>query len=236
MLQSEQIDKLATALAKAQGAMVNPERNRTVKVTTRGGSSYEFKYATLDAILGTIRKPLADNGLSFTQTLANGEGGKFRLVTSLLHESGQWVRSEQPILVQEQGNQAFGSALTYARRYAVTAMLGIAADEDDDANGADGNRIDDKKDRDGNRTDDKKDDLGASGKKPTPSSKGNPDATVQWASGLRDKIDASSSLTELGKFDAEVNARKDLPAVTVTFLKQRVDDRRAFLMQKPAAA
>ena len=132
------IDQLATALAKAQAVITNPARNREVEVRTKTGGSYKFRYATLDAIIDAIRKPLTDNGLWFTQTLENGDG-KYRLVTTLLHSSGQSLRSETPLLLQDAGNQAFGSALTYMRRYALTAMLGVAADEDDDGNAADGN-------------------------------------------------------------------------------------------------
>lgn len=143
-MQSEQIDKIAAALAKAQGAMQNPPRNREVRVSTKTGGSYAFKYATLDAIMDAVRQPLSDNGLSYTQTLANGDG-KYRLVTKLLHESGQFLVSETPLLLNGGGNQEFGSALSYMRRYSLTAMLGIAADEDDDANSADGNTITDSK-------------------------------------------------------------------------------------------
>ena len=139
MRSSEHINDLAAALAKAQAAIESPPRNRTVKVSMKTGGSYEFAYATLDAIIDAVRKPLTDNGLWFTQTLANGEGGKYRLVTTLLHSSGQYVQSETPLLQTEAGNQAFGSALTYMRRYALTAMLGVAADEDDDGNAAEGN-------------------------------------------------------------------------------------------------
>lgn len=134
------IDKIALALAKAQAKITNPERNREVTVKTKTGSSYKFKYATLDAIIDHIRPHLTENGLWFTQTLANGDG-RYKLITTLVHESGQSISSETPLLVQGQGNQEFGSALTYMRRYALTALLGIAADEDDDANAADGNTV-----------------------------------------------------------------------------------------------
>ena len=137
------IDKIAAALAKAQSCLSNPERNREVTVISKKnpGVRYTFKYATLDRIIDHVRKPLTDNGLWFTQTLETADGGKYKLVTTLLHESGQFIRSETPLLVEESSNQAFGSALTYMRRYALTAMLGIAADEDDDTNRADGNTI-----------------------------------------------------------------------------------------------
>lgn len=145
MNHSETITDLAAALAKAQGALVNPGRNREVTVKSERGS-YKFKYATLDAILDAVRKPLADNGLAFTQALGAADG-KLALVTLLTHTSGQWLRCEMPVTVEGPGMQRLGSAQTYARRYAISSLLGIAADEDDDANSADGNTIIDQKDR-----------------------------------------------------------------------------------------
>jgi len=147
MLHSEQIDKIAGALAKAQSAFINPPRNRTVTVKTQSSGSYEFSYATFDAIIECVRKPLAENELSYTQTVEIADDGKPRVVTTLMHSSGQWIGSTLPLMVDRPGNQAFGSALTYGKRYALTALLGIAADEDDDANSADGNGIERKTDR-----------------------------------------------------------------------------------------
>lgn len=141
-------DKIATALAKAQEKITSPPRNREVEVVSkRTGGRYTFKYATLDSIIDHVRPSLTENGLWFTQTLESGDNGKYRLVTTLLHSSGQTIRSETPLLVEDGGgNQAFGSALTYMRRYSLTAMLGVAADEDDDANTADGNTVESQKD------------------------------------------------------------------------------------------
>ncbi len=132
---------LIAALAKAQSVMTSPARNREVKVRTKSGGTYSFRYATLDHIIEAIRKPLTENGLWFTQVLESDEGGKYRLITRLLHESGESIESRTPLLVENTGSQAFGSALTYMRRYALTALLGIAADEDDDANTADGHTV-----------------------------------------------------------------------------------------------
>lgn len=152
MKTTEQVNEIAAALAKAQGMLTNPERNRTVRVTSRKtGTSYEFSYATLDSIIALIRKPLSDNGLSFTQNFCDGENGKLRLETTLWHTSGQWIRTDIPVIVDGNEAQAFGSAMTYAKRYALTALLGIAADEDDDGNAADGNKVE-RKDRNGART------------------------------------------------------------------------------------
>lgn len=146
-MQSEQIDKLAAALAEAQKEITSPPRNREVEVfSKRTNSKYKFKYATLDAIIEHVRPALTKNGLWFVQTLANGDG-KYRLVTTLTHASGQWISGETPILAESTDNQAFGSALTYMKRYALSAILGIAADEDDDANAADGNTVEDSRDR-----------------------------------------------------------------------------------------
>ena len=132
---------LVAALAKAQSVITAPARNRVVTVRTRTGGSYTFRYATLDHIIEGIRKPLTDNGLWFTQIIERDEDGKYRLVTRLLHESGEAIESHTPLLVEDKGNQAFGSSLTYMRRYALTALLGIAADEDDDGNSGDGHTV-----------------------------------------------------------------------------------------------
>lgn len=139
MNQSEQINSLVEALAKAQGQIQNPQKNKVVNVRTKAGGSYEFSYADLTAIIDAIKKPLADNGLAYTQVLTQPDGARYKLVTKLMHSSGQWISSETPLFVEEQGSQAFGSALTFMKRYALAALLGVAADSDDDANAADGN-------------------------------------------------------------------------------------------------
>ena len=144
---SPEVDKLIAALAKAQGVICAPERNKTVKVTPRsGGAPYSFKYATLNGIIEAIRKPFSDNGLWFTQVLVylsdETQIRHYGVVTTLWHESGQYIRSEVPLIVDNiSNNQQFGSALTYMKRYALSALCGIAAEEDDDGNIADGNEI-----------------------------------------------------------------------------------------------
>lgn len=133
---SENIDDLAFALAEAQGRINSPAKNREVRVTMKSGGSYSFKYATLDAVIEAVRAPLSAAGLAFIQTLGADGSGKYRLATTLVHASGQWISSETPLLVEEKTSQGFGSALTYMRRYALCAMLGVAADEDDDGGAA----------------------------------------------------------------------------------------------------
>ena len=121
MKTSEQISELAAALAAAQGMMQNAIMNRV-------NPHFKSKYADLAAIWDAARKPLSANGLSIVQTIGDGV-----LHTRLLHTSGQWIASEHPLPLSGRP-QEIGSALTYARRYSLSALIGIAADEDDDAN------------------------------------------------------------------------------------------------------
>jgi hypothetical protein len=123
MKTSEQISELAAALAKAQGMMDNAVMNRI-------NPHFKSKYADLAAIFDAARKPLSANGLAIVQTIGDGV-----LHTRLLHTSGQWIASEHPLPMSGRP-QEIGSALTYARRYSLSALIGIAADEDDDATGA----------------------------------------------------------------------------------------------------
>ncbi len=129
---SDPCNDLIAALVKAQAKITNPPRSREVVVHTRTGPGYSFKYAPLDTIIEHVRKPLTDNGLWFIQPLQQ-ENGKYQLCTLLFHTSGQYVRSEHPLLTEGGGNQAFGSALTYMRRYSLEAILGLAAQDDDDS-------------------------------------------------------------------------------------------------------
>lgn len=123
---------LAAALARAQAAFPAISREKEVTVPTKTGGSYKFKYAPLDAILAAVRGPLAANGLAIVQLLDEDV-----LVTSLLHADGAVLSGRTPI-PQTEGIQAYGSAITYLRRYALQAILGIAAEEDDDGNRAAG--------------------------------------------------------------------------------------------------
>lgn len=129
---------LANALALAHESIENPKKNKTVRVATRDGREYGFSYADLSAVIDAIRVPLAKNGLSIVQMLEQDEQGKFRLLTALYHSSGQCIQSRWPLFVEDGTNQKFGSALTFMRRYSISALLCLAADDDDDGNVADG--------------------------------------------------------------------------------------------------
>lgn len=136
---SPEIGHLAEALAKAQADFPEISRNREVTVRTKAGSEYKFRYATLDTILSCTRRPMADSGLSLTQLIETHDGHVV-LKTVLLHSSGQWIMSETPIPVS-MGPQEFGSMLSYMRRYAISAILNLASQDDDDGNIAEGNAI-----------------------------------------------------------------------------------------------
>ena len=132
MQTSEQINELATALAKAQGEI-------TGALKDSANPFYKSRYADLASCWDACRAALSKNLLAVMQTTVAGDGVLW-LHTRLAHTSGQWVESETPILPKDDSPQAMGSALTYARRYALTAMVGIAQ-VDDDGNAASGKAV-----------------------------------------------------------------------------------------------
>ena len=126
MTRSESIDLLAGALVKAQSEFLPIARKKKVLVKSDRGS-YEFMYAPLDDVVSAIRPILAANDLAFTQ----GVSGEF-LITTILHKSGQSISDSMPLKGGGTA-QAYGSELSYKRRYAVSAMLGLVTEDDDDA-------------------------------------------------------------------------------------------------------
>jgi hypothetical protein len=128
MQKSEQINELATALAKAQGQLGKAK-------TDSVNPHFKSHYADLESVWDACRIPLSSNGLSITQ-IVSGQN----LTTLLLHSSGQFISSEHPILVRDASPQAFGSGLSYARRYSLAALVGITQG-DDDGNAAQGKSI-----------------------------------------------------------------------------------------------
>lgn len=134
MKRSDSITELAKALTK-----FNTEATKVVK----DGKNPHLKnsYATIDAIMETIRPILAKHGLNIMQ-FVEGDGAQIQIKTLLLHESGEWMESEPLTLRPEKMTaQGLGSATTYGRRYSLTAFLGLATgDEDDDGNAASGTK------------------------------------------------------------------------------------------------
>jgi hypothetical protein len=129
MQSSEQINELATALAKAQGEI-------TGALKDSANPFFKSKYADLASCWDACRAALSKNGLAVVQAPGT-EATVTYLTTTLLHSSGQWMRSSLIVTPKDDTPQAMGSALTYARRYALTAMVGIAQ-VDDDGNAASG--------------------------------------------------------------------------------------------------
>lgn len=128
MNKSESIKELAAALAKAQGAMKGA-------VKDAANPFFKSKYADLSSVVDAIREPFAKNGLAYIQLGEATEQDEVRVETVLTHESGEWISSVLTLPVAKNDAQGFGSALTYARRYALSAMAGVAP-EDDDGNAA----------------------------------------------------------------------------------------------------
>lgn len=141
---------LNAALAAAQAEFPLIPKNKEVTVRPRdGGTPYKFKYATLETIFGAVRPALAKNGLSLSHRI-DLEEGKTKVVAVLAHKDGG--KAECPFPIQLSGKmQEQGSAITYARRYTAQCILGVAADDDDDANTADGNTIEDSRESNGKK-------------------------------------------------------------------------------------
>lgn len=132
MNKSDSITKLAEALSAFQGELKPAKKDEV-------NPFFKSKYADLASIYEVIREPLAKHGLSVAQLPYVWNDDKVILTTMLLHSSGEWLSSELLVTpVKANDPQSMGSALTYARRYALGAILGVAAEEDDDAETASG--------------------------------------------------------------------------------------------------
>lgn len=132
-MKSESIANLAKALCETQKALRSAMKDSI-------NPFFNSSYANLSAVWDVARKPLTDNGLSVSQLPGRSDASKVCLSTLLMHVSGEWVCSEFEMPYVKQDPQAVGSAITYARRYALAAILGIVADEDDDGNKASGKK------------------------------------------------------------------------------------------------
>src|SRR3954449_7460569 len=135
---SETIGTIAGALAKAQIDLQNPEKSLTATIRSpfpREGDR-SFRYASLSAGLDLVRKSLGRQEIATVQTTSIDEaGGLIRLTTTLAHASGEWVSSDWPVcpVSETAAPHRMGAALTYARRYALFTLVGIAGEDDLDA-------------------------------------------------------------------------------------------------------
>src|SRR5215831_3720578 len=135
---SESVAALASALAKAQAELVNPEKSLTATIRTGrpGEGERSFRYAPLSSGLDIVRKTLGQHEIATLQTTAIDQAaGMVHLTTTLAHASGEWIASDWPVCpIAETANpQRMGAALTYARRYALFTLVGIAGEDDLDA-------------------------------------------------------------------------------------------------------
>jgi hypothetical protein len=134
---SESIAAIATALAKAQTELFNPEKAMVGTVyNNRSDSPQSFRYASLSSGLDIVRKTLGGQQIALTQTTdIDRTSGMVNLTTVLLHTSGEWISSHWPVcqLSETSAPRRMGAALTYARRYALFTMVGIAGEDDLDA-------------------------------------------------------------------------------------------------------
>jgi len=134
---SNDIGELVKALVKVQSELKHPKKDKD-------NPFFKSKYADLTQIVETCRPVLQENGFAVAQPCGVNEQGETVLITYLLHESGQFIRGELKLNPEKNTPQGFGSAITYARRYCLASMVGIAPeDDDDDAEAAEGrgNRI-----------------------------------------------------------------------------------------------
>lgn len=134
--QTDSIKELSMALSKAQGIMTHAGK-------TVDNIYFKSKYADLSSVIDAAKPALVANGLSVLQITEMDEQQNIVLVTQLNHSSGEWIRGYYPVKPIKNDPQGLGSALTYARRYAYSAITGVAAaGEDDDGNAASGKHID----------------------------------------------------------------------------------------------
>src|SRR5437016_2327363 len=135
---SESIGAIAAALAKAQSELANPEKSLTATISIAGprGGERTFRYAPLSSGLDIVRKSLGRHEIAAMQTTAiDNEAGLVRLTTVLAHSSGEWISSDWPVcpVSETAAPHRMGAALTYARRYALFTLVGIAGEDDLDA-------------------------------------------------------------------------------------------------------
>jgi hypothetical protein len=130
---SETIGTIAAALAKAQAQLINPEKSLTgtIRSDRSGQGERSFRYAPLSSGLDIVRKTLSQHEIATVQTTSIDQpAGIVRLSTVLAHASGEWIASDWPVCALGEAPQRMGAALTYARRYALFTLVGIAGEDD----------------------------------------------------------------------------------------------------------
>jgi len=197
MKTSENTDKIIPAYIKAEHEVGAVKK-------TASNPHFRSKYADLEAVMDACSDALANNGLAVWQSISDGQ-----LITRLFHTSGQWMEGHTPLIIAKNDMQGLGSAFTYARRYGLMAILGIAP-EDDDGNAASATII------------------------PLPVKKAEPKkvevAHVEEAKSILSEAKQISDAKELDWF-LKKNAQRiadirEASTVTHEYLQQRIDERR----------
>ena len=124
MKTSESITKIASALVSAQKDFLSAKKSSD-------NPFFKSKYADLQAVISAVKESLNENGIAFLQSPTESEGDVLKLTTRLLHESGEWIEDTSVCPLVKRDPQAFGSALSYLRRYSLSAMCGIYQADDD---------------------------------------------------------------------------------------------------------
>ena len=141
---SAEFGELATAMVAVQAELKNPKKDQTADIPTKSGGKYSYSYADLAGVLDSCRETMTKHGLAIFQPVAV-ERNAVTVSTLLAHKSGQWICSDLTLASNDATPQGIGSAITYARRYGLTAMVGIAAEDDDGAGASRGNQKQDRK-------------------------------------------------------------------------------------------
>ncbi|MCC2441809.1 ERF family protein [Bacillus paranthracis] len=205
MNRSETIAKLAKSLV-----LFNSEVNKIAK--DADNPFFKNNYATLDTIIDEIRPILSKHGLSIMQ-IPSGDGQNVTLKTLLLHESGEWLESDELTMKPVKNDpQAVGSCITYARRYSLAAFLSLNTGEDDDGNGATYGK--DKPKPKGN--------SGQAPNKPQGNSGGNGKASEKQMKMIHAKIAHIATLTQTDKQTVEDTLKGNINAENLSDLSSQL--------------
>ena len=124
MKTSESIKQIAEALVSAQKEIRFAAKDST-------NPHFKSKYANINSVIEAVKKPLNDNGISILQSLSPSDDNKLHLTTRLLHSSGEWIEDTAVCPIQKQDPQGLGSAISYIRRYSISSLCALYADDDD---------------------------------------------------------------------------------------------------------
>ncbi|MBO0710394.1 MAG: ERF family protein [Acetobacteraceae bacterium] len=137
-LSSPQSSQVCAALANAQGKFRPPKRTKPVSYRRKDGTVTKYSYAPLEEIIDAVKDALAENSILRQQYLIRGDDGGYCVRTIIWHASGEWIGGDYPVLyTRDTGAQGFAAGVTYARRYGLSLALGLAPEDDDDAEIAD---------------------------------------------------------------------------------------------------